>query len=61
MKISASKIDFNGLVTANKYFKINKDGSMEAISGKIGGWTIGSNTLKSVDSKITLDAKTERL
>ena len=44
VKISASKIDFNGLVTANKYFKINKDGSMEAISGKIGGWTIGSKS-----------------
>ena len=61
VKISASKIDFNGLVTANKYFKINKDGSMEAISGKIGGWTIGSNTLKSVDSKITLDAKNGKI
>ena len=42
VKISASKINFNGLVTANNYFKINKNGSMEAISGKIGGWTIGS-------------------
>ncbi len=41
VKISASKINFNGLVTANNYFKINKNGSMEAISGKIGGWTIG--------------------
>lgn len=61
VKISASKIDFNGLVTANKYFKINKDGSMEAISGKIGGWTIGSNTLKSVDSKIILDAKNGKI
>lgn len=61
VKISASKIDFNGLVTANKYFKINKDGSMEVISGKIGGWTIGSNTLKSVDSKITLDAKNGKI
>ena len=61
MKISASKIDFNGLVTANKYFKINKNGSMEAISGKIGGWTIGSNSVKSVDSKITLDAKKEKI
>lgn len=61
VKISASKINFNGLVTANNYFKINKNGSMEAISGKIGGWTIGSNTLKSVDSKITLDAKNGKI
>ena len=45
VKISASKIDFNGLVTANKYFKINKNGSMEAISGKIGGWKIDSLSL----------------
>lgn len=40
VSISADKINFNGVVTANNYFKILKDGSMEAISGKIGGATI---------------------
>lgn len=38
--IEASKINLNGLVTANDYFKILQDGSIEAISGKIGGMAI---------------------
>ena len=42
IKISAAKINFNGLVTANNYFKINTDGSMEAKAGKIAGWKITS-------------------
>ena len=61
VKISASKIDFNGLVTANKYFKINKNGSMEAISGKIGGWKINSTLLKSTNGQIILDAKNGKI
>lgn len=43
--IEASKINLNGAVTANTYFKINTDGSMEAVSGKVGGFAIGRNTL----------------
>lgn len=35
--IDASKINLNGAVTANNYFKINLDGSMETIAGKIAG------------------------
>lgn len=45
VKINASKIDFNGIVTANNYFKILTDGSMECISGKIGGFWIDSTSL----------------
>ena len=45
VKINASKIDFNGIVTANSYFKILTDGSMECISGKIGGFWIDSTSL----------------
>lgn len=44
--IKASKINFNGLVTANSYFKILTNGSMKATSGTIGGWTIASTYLK---------------
>lgn len=44
--IKASKINFNGLVTANSYFQILTNGSMKATSGTIGGWTIGSTYLK---------------
>ena len=45
VKINASKIDFNGIVTANSHFKILTDGSMECISGKIGGFWIDSTSL----------------
>lgn len=45
VKINASKINFNGIVTANSYFKILTDGSMECISGKIGGFWIDSTSL----------------
>jgi hypothetical protein len=44
--IKASKINFNGLVTANSYFQILANGSMKATSGTIGGWTIASTYLK---------------
>ena len=40
VKINASKIDFNGLVTANTYFKINTDGSFAATKGTIGNFTV---------------------
>ena len=43
IKISAAKINFNGLVTANNYFKINTDGSMAARAGTIAGWKITSD------------------
>lgn len=38
--ITAAQINLNGVVTANSNFKINKDGSMEALAGKIAGFTI---------------------
>lgn len=40
IKIQASKISLEGIITANSYFKINTDGSMVAISGKIGKFNI---------------------
>lgn len=68
VSINANKINLNGAVTANNYFKINTDGSMEATNGiftgtvnaddgKIGGWEIGETTLSSVgdENKIILD------
>lgn len=45
--INASKINLNGIVTANNYFKINLDGSMETVAGKIAGWTITNDSLDS--------------
>lgn len=37
ISIAANKINLNGAVTANNYFKINKDGSVEASAITIGG------------------------
>lgn len=45
VKINASKINFNGLVTANTYFKINTDGSFAAKKGTIGNFTITSGKI----------------
>lgn len=45
VKIDASKIDLTGAVTANEFFKINEDGSMETIGGKIANWDINSDYL----------------
>lgn len=43
--IKASKINFNGLVTANSYFKILTDGSFTCVKGTIGGFTIKNGSI----------------
>ena len=43
--INANKININGVVSANTYFKINTDGSMEAKSGKIANWNITTDRI----------------
>lgn len=43
--IRADQISLEGAVTANKYFKINTDGSMETIAGKIAGMKISGDGL----------------
>lgn len=40
ISIKASKIDFNGMITANSYFQIKTDGSFSAKKGTIGDFTI---------------------
>jgi hypothetical protein len=56
VKIKASNIQLEGLVTANSNFRILEDGSIEAVNGKftgeinattgtIGGFTIGTNSI----------------
>lgn len=45
IKLKADQIDLNGLITANGNFKINEDGSIEAIKGTIGGFTITANSI----------------
>ena len=61
VKISAAKINFNGLVTANNYFQILTDGSFVAVYGTLGGWTIKDGTIKSNDQKLTLDPANNRI
>lgn len=45
VKINANHIVLEGLITANDYFKINLDGSMESIAGKIGGFNVAATKL----------------
>ena len=52
VSISANKINFNGLVTANNYFQILTDGSFVATYGTLGGWTVKDGIIKSNDQKI---------
>lgn len=40
ISIKASKIDFNGMITANSYFQIKTDGSFSAKRGTIGDFTV---------------------
>lgn len=43
--INAQRININGVTSINDKFKVNLDGSMETIAGKIGGWDINNTTL----------------
>lgn len=43
--IKSSLIKLEGLVTANNYFKINTDGSMETKSAVIGGWKVNDTAI----------------
>ena len=61
VKVSAAKIDFNGLVTANDRFKILTNGSFEALYGVIGGWIVKDGVMKSNDQKLTLDPANNRI
>lgn len=45
VSINASKINFNGAITANGSFKIDTSGTFSATAGKVGGFTIQSGRL----------------
>lgn len=53
VKIKASKIDFNGLVTANSYFKILTDGSFECKKGTIGNFIVKNNSIFAQHTKLS--------
>lgn len=46
ISIDAGKINLNGAVTANTYFKINTDGSFVANKGTIGDFTVENGEIK---------------
>lgn len=47
VSINASKINFNGMVTANSKFKILTDGAFEANYGKVAGWKVKNDYIES--------------
>ena len=57
--INASKINFNGIVTANERFKILTDGSFDATYGNIGGWKVKENCISSNNGNVKLYSKGE--
>ncbi len=66
ISIKASKIDFNGMITANSYFQIKTDGSFVAKKGTIGNFTItggkistGSATMSARSHAIILNGGLE--
>ena len=54
VKLTGDNIQLEGLVTANKTFKINEDGTMECIGGKIGGFEIGERSITANESALYL-------
>jgi hypothetical protein len=48
ISLSAKSINLEGVVTANQQFQINTDGSMIAIGGIIGGWTLDNKDGKAL-------------
>ena len=54
VKLTGDNIQLEGLVTANKTFKINEDGTMECIGGKIGGFEIGEDSITAKESTLNL-------
>jgi len=54
VKINANHIVLEGVITANSNFKINLDGSVESIAGKVGGFNIASSKLYAIGVGISL-------
>lgn len=55
--INANKINLNGVITANKTFKIDTTGYMTCIGGTIGGFTIKENYLSATSGvNMVIDA-----
>lgn len=61
ISIKSSLIKLEGLVTANNYFKINADGSMETKSATIGGWKVNERDIETESYQGNYGTKTQLL
>lgn len=61
ISIKSSLIKLEGLVTANNYFKINADGSMETKSATIGGWKVNERDIETESYQENYGTKTQLL
>ncbi len=61
ISIKSSLIKLEGLVTANNYFKINTDGSMETKSATIGGWKVNERGIETESYQGNYGTKTQLL
>lgn len=61
ISIKSSLIKLEGLVTANNYFKINADGSMETKSATIGGWKVNERGIETETYQGNYGTKTQLL
>lgn len=61
ISIKSSLIKLEGLVTANNYFKINTDGSMETKSATIGGWKVNEKGIETETYQGNYGTKTQLL
>lgn len=54
VKLTGDNIKLEGVVTANETFKINENGTMECVGGKIGGFEIGEKSITAKESVLDL-------
>lgn len=54
VKLTGDNIKLEGVVTANETFRINENGTMECVGGKIGGFEIGEKSITAKESVLDL-------
>lgn len=60
-KISADRIQLEGVTTINNNFKIESDGKMTCIGGTLAGWVINSNSIYNMTNGTQSDSHMVRL
>lgn len=57
--ITSERININGVFSANQYFKINKDGSMECSSGRIANFLVSGSRLTNFTNDASIIIRSE--